>query len=142
MVIGDAGNERMEEVDLVPKGASGLNFGWPCFEGTLRFDALASCDRPVAPLLEVRRANGVCALIGGVVVRDPRLSNLAGRYVYGDFCTGKITAVAIEDGRIAASDDLGLVVPELASFGVDGIRRVYVMSLSGEVYRIDPRTSS
>lgn len=137
--IGDAGNARMEEIDLVPKGAAGLNFGWPCFEGTLRFDPLASCARPIAPLLEIPREDGVCALIGGVVARDPRLPALDGRYLYGDFCSGKITAIAVEDGHVTASGDLGLVVPELTGFGVDGRGRMYVMSLSGDVYRLDPK---
>jgi hypothetical protein len=129
----------MEEIDFVPKGAAGLNFGWPCFEGTLRFDPLASCDRPVAPLLEIPRESGVCALIGGVVARDPRLPALDGRYLYGDFCTGEITAIAVENGEVTASGDLGLVVPELTGFGVDGRGRVYVMSLAGDVFRLDPR---
>ena len=137
--IGDAGNERREEVDLVPRGTAGLNFGWPCLEGTLPFDGTTSCDKPVAPLLEVPRENGVCALIGGVVPRDSRLPDLAGRYLYGEFCTGKITAVTVQDGRVASSEDVGLVVPQLSSFGVDGSGRVYAMSLSGEVYRLDPK---
>ena len=137
--VGDAGNERREEVDLIPRGASGLNFGWPCLEGTLPFDSTAVCAQPTAPLLEVPRANGVCALIGGVVPRDPRLPELVGRYLYGDFCTGKITAIVVEDGRVESSEDIGLVVPELTSFGVDGIGRTYVMSLRGGVYRLDPK---
>ncbi len=58
---------------------------------------------------------------------------------YGDFCSGRITAVAVEDGRVTATGDLGLVVPELTSFGVDGLDRIYVMSLRGDVYRLDPR---
>jgi hypothetical protein len=93
----------------------------------------------VAPLLEVPRENGVCALIGWVVPRDPRLPDLVGRYLYGDFCTGKLTAVVVENGRVAMSEGLGLAVPQLTSFGVDGVGRVYAMSLSGEVYRLDPK---
>jgi len=66
----------------------------------------------------------------------PRLS---GRYLYGDLCTGVITALAAVGGRVIDSSELGIVVPELSSFGVDGLRRVYVMSLRGDVYRLDPR---
>jgi hypothetical protein len=77
-------------------------------------------------------------VIGGVVSRDPRLPALAGRYVYGDFCSGKVSVVSVEDGRVVAKDDLGLIVPELTSFGVDGIGRMYAMSLAGAIYRIDP----
>jgi glucose/arabinose dehydrogenase len=139
MFVSDAGNERREEIDLVARGQSGLNFGWPCFEGTLPFDASAACVGAVAPLLDYPRAGGSCAVIGGVVVRDTRLTALAGRYLYGDFCAGRITAVGVENGRVTSSGDLGLVVPELTSFGVDGAGRVYVMSLRGDVYRLDPR---
>ncbi len=141
MYVGEAGNERREEIDLVQPGASGLNFGWPCFEGTLPFDSEATCPQVVPPLVEIPRENGVCAVIGGVVVRDPRLPALEGRYVYGDFCKGTITAIAVEGGRVTASDDLGLFVPQLSSFGVDGVGRVYVTTLDGPVYRLDPKPS-
>jgi glucose/arabinose dehydrogenase len=141
MFIGDAGAERREEIDLAPRGSAGLNFGWPCFEGTLAFDSTRTCPGAVPPLLDYPRADGACAVIGGLVIRDPRLPALAGRYVYGDFCSGKITWVAVEDGRVVSTGDLGLVVPELTSFGVDGLARVYVMSLGGDVFRIDPKSA-
>jgi glucose/arabinose dehydrogenase len=139
MYIGDAGNARREEVDLVPRGRSGLNFGWPCFEGTLAFDEKAVCDSPVPPLLEYPREGDACAVIGGVVVRDRRLADLVDRYLYSDFCSGKITAIVVDNGQVTSSGDLGLVVPQLTSFGVDALDRVYVLSLTGEVYRLDPK---
>jgi hypothetical protein len=64
---------------------------------------------------------------------------LAGRYLYGDLCAGNVTAILVENDRISASGNLGLTVPELTSFGVDGLGRVYVMSLQGGVYRLDPK---
>ena len=138
LIVGDVGSTSREEINVIPRGASGLNFGWPCFEGTLVVDSTTTCVRPVSPLLEIPRENGVCALIGGVVSRDPRIPALTGRYLYGDLCSGEITTIAIEGGAVTASGLLGLVVPGLTSFGVDGLRRVYVMSGSGEVYRLDP----
>ena len=139
MFVADAGNARREEIDFTPRGESGVNFGWPCFEGSLPFDPTATCERAEPPLLDYARADGACAVIGGVVARDPRMPLLAGRYLYGDFCSGKITALTVEGGRVTGSDGLGLIVPELTSFGVDATRQVYVMSLSGDVYRMDPR---
>ncbi|CAN5276755.1 PQQ-dependent sugar dehydrogenase [soil metagenome] len=137
MIIADVGSTSREELDLVPPGASGLNFGWPCFEGSLVFDAGSVCERPVGPLLEFPRANGVCAVIGGVVTRDERIPALAGRYLYGDLCTGKMTAISIQADRVTAADDLGLELASLTSFGVDGFGRVYLTSADG-VYRLDP----
>ena len=111
MFVADAGNARREEIDFAPRGESGVNFGWPCFEGSLRFDPAATCERATPPLLDYPRADEACAVIGGVVARDPRIPVLAGRYLYGDFCSGKITALTVERGRVTASDGLGLVVP-------------------------------
>ena len=93
-------------------------------------------------MLEYARDGSNCAVIGGVVVRDGRLPALAGRYLYGDFCTGRITSVAVTNGTATTSGDLGLAVPELTSFGVDGLDRIYVMSLSGDVFRLDPKPST
>ena len=138
MILADVGSTSHEELDVVSPGASGLNFGWPCFEGTLVFDASASCEHPVAPVLEWPRENGLCAVIGGVVVRDERIPALDERYVYGDFCAGTITAVALEDGKVTGSGDLGVSVPGLTSFGVDGTDRVYATTADGAVYRLDP----
>jgi glucose/arabinose dehydrogenase len=136
--VGDVGSTSREEVNLVPRGGSGLNFGWPCFEGTLVFDAGTTCERPVFPLLERPTSDAGCALIGGVVARDGRLPDLAGRYLYGDLCAGTITALATDGRVVTASDELGLSVPLLTSFGVDAAGRTYVTSGAGPVYRLDP----
>jgi glucose/arabinose dehydrogenase len=138
MVIGDVGYGSREELDLIPAGTSGQNFGWPCLEGTLPFDATAHCENPVAPILDVSHGTGACSIIAGVVVRDPRLPTLAGRFLFGDYCTGVLEAAEIEGGKVVDSTPLGLTVPELSSFGVDGLGRVYVTSTDGPVYRLDP----
>jgi glucose/arabinose dehydrogenase len=141
LYVGDAGNARREEVDLASTQRPGLNFGWPCFEGTLPFDTTRTCDGATRPLLDYPRAGADCAVIGGVVERDPRIAALAGRYLYGDFCAGTITAIAVENGKVTTSGDLGVTVPELTSFGVDALARVYALSLTGDVYRLDPKAS-
>jgi len=138
MLIGDVGFGQREELDVIPAGTSGQNFGWPCFEGTVPLDGSARCDTPVAPILESPHGPGDCSIIAGVVVRDPRLPSLAGRFLFGDYCTGTIEAVEVVGGQVVDRDALGLIVPELSSFGVDGAGRVYVSSTAGPVYRLDP----
>jgi glucose/arabinose dehydrogenase len=140
LYLGDAGNARREEIDFDSIRKPGLNFGWPCFEGTLPFDATVMCAGATPPLLDYARTGPDCAVIGGVVARDPRIPVLTGRYLYGDFCAGTITAIAVEDGRVTASGTLGVVVPDLTSFGVDGSGRVYALSLTGDVFRLDPKS--
>ena len=45
------------------------------------------------------RSGGECSVTGGVVVRDPQLPALAGRYVYGDYCVGRIRSFRERGGR-------------------------------------------
>lgn len=142
MYIGDVGAGAREEIDLVPAGGKGMNFGWPCLEGSEPFDRSASCLTPVAPTIEISHETGACSVTGGVVVRDARLPALAGLYLYGDFCTGRVVAATIEGGRVVDSDDLGLEIPQHASFGVDGLGRVHIVSTAGGVYLLDPAVTS
>jgi len=135
----DVGSTSREEINVVPNRGRGVNFGWPCFEGTVVFDMSAMCQRAMAPLFDYPRKDGDCAVVGGVVVRDERLPALVGRYLYGDLCAGTVTALLVENGRVAATGRLGVSLPELTSFGVDGTGRVYLMSLGGGVYRLDPK---
>jgi glucose/arabinose dehydrogenase len=140
LLVADVGSTAREEVNLVRRGESGQNFGWPCFEGAAVVDETASCEDPVAPAFDFPRADGVCAVIGGVVVRDPRIGALQGRYLYGDLCAGTVTAVTFADRALDRSDVLELPqVRGLSSFGVDGRGRVYVTSTRGDVFRLDPR---
>jgi glucose/arabinose dehydrogenase/uncharacterized cupredoxin-like copper-binding protein len=138
MIIGDVGSTSREELDVIRAGTSGQDFGWPCLEGSVVFDATETCPKPVSPALEIPHDDGVCALVGGVVVHDPRFPVLAGRFLYGDLCNGNIHAVAMSSGRVTANDPLGLEVPSLTSFGVDALGRVYLTAGSGDVFRLDP----
>ncbi|HYF25655.1 MAG TPA: PQQ-dependent sugar dehydrogenase [Baekduia sp.] len=137
LVIGDVGQNAVEEIDFVRRGAGrGANFGWRPFEGTRRnFDEPARGHVP--PVIEKTHDDGWCSITGGYVVRDPGVPALRGRYVYGDFCQGVLRSARLRPGE--ASDDRALRlrrIESLASFGEDAAGRVYVVSLSGPVYRL------
>ena len=140
LTIGDVGQNAVEEIDFVPRGAGrGANFGWRPFEGSRRnFDEPAAGHVP--PVIELSHSAGNCSVTGGHVVRDPALRALAGRYVYGDFCVGQLRSARLAPGRAIEDRALGLRrVPSLSSFGEDARGRVYVTSLNGPVYRLAPR---
>jgi glucose/arabinose dehydrogenase len=140
VTIGDVGQDRVEEIDFTRKGrARGANFGWRPWEGRRRnFDEPA--PGAVFPVLEKTHAQGWCSITGGYVVRDPRLPGLRGRYVYGDFCKGEIRAATLRLPRARGDRALGLPrIDALSSFGEDARGRVYVVSLSGPVYRLAAR---
>jgi glucose/arabinose dehydrogenase len=140
MLIGDVGLGEREEIDAAPVGRGGLNFGWPCFEGTLPFDASATCVNPVPPIWEHAHDDSSCSVIGGVVIHDPRLPTLAGRFIFGDYCTGLLSQFPVTalNAPPVKAERLDLTIPALSSFGVDGLDRVYGMSTAGNVYRLDP----
>ena len=138
LYVGDAGEGEREEIDYAAGNRGGLNFGWPCFEGTVAGPSAQTCADPVAPVYDYDHGGGRCAVIGGVVVHDPRLPSLAGRYLFGDYCDGKLHSLRIEGGKATDVTDLGLTVPTLDSFGVDGLDRIYVTATDGGVYRLDP----
>ena len=91
------------------------------------------------PILQYGRSGGECSVTGGVVVRDPRLPALAGRYVYGDYCRGQIRSFRVRNGRARGDRGHNLRVSELSSFGEDARGRVYATSLNGPVYRLRSR---
>ena len=131
-----SGQNSVEEVDFASRGdARGRNFGWSCFEGNRTFDDSRSCPGAVGPALSYGRSGGECSVTGGVVSRDPGVPDLAGRYVYGDFCAGKLRSFRIANGKATDDRALGLNVASLSSFGEDARGRVYAVSLNGPVYR-------
>jgi glucose/arabinose dehydrogenase len=141
--IGDVGDFTQEEVDHVPlKQANGSNFGWPDVEGTAQTKSDVKAKGPVvAPAYTYKRSgtpdDPVCAVTGGYVVRDPDLPSLAGRYLYGDFCDGKIRAATVKrSGSLGAVTSTALRVQSLASFAEDLDGQIYAISLNGPVYRI------
>jgi glucose/arabinose dehydrogenase len=139
--IGDVGEGALEELDVATPGELdfGPNFGWSAFEGTQRFNEDESAPGARPPVYEYP-VDDACAVTGGYVVRDPRLRSLYGRYLFGDFCQGELRSFPADPKR-GPNDEraLGLQVPALSSFGTDAAGHVYVTSLEGPVYRLDPR---
>jgi glucose/arabinose dehydrogenase len=89
--IGDVGQAAWEEIDVARRGASGLNFGWNVMEGFHCFKPSDGCDKTglTMPVAEYGHDLG-CAVIGGVVVRDPRQGRLDGGYLFGDACSDNL----------------------------------------------------
>jgi hypothetical protein len=61
---------------------------------------------------------------------------LYGRYVYGDYCKGRLIAATLRPNGARNRRALRFHVPHLSSFGEDARGRVYVVSLAGTVYRL------
>jgi glucose/arabinose dehydrogenase len=136
MVVADVGQNEVEEVSVVQR--AGTNLGWRVYEGRSRFTG-GSAPGHLPPVIERRHSAGNCSITGGFVVRDPILSSLRGRYVFGDFCRGQLESARLVGGQARSVRAHSVSVEQLSSFGVDGRRRVYATSLTGPVYRLVPR---
>ncbi len=98
--IGDVGQNKYEEVDRIPAGRGGLDFGWPCREGFHSYDPGRCGGRTMTgPLVEQCHPDAVAgcpaaraaeALIGGILYRGTRQPALLGAYLYADFLTGNV----------------------------------------------------
>jgi hypothetical protein len=90
----------------------------------------------VPPALVAQHSDGYCAIIGGYVVRDRSLPSLYGRYLFGDNCREEIQSVKLSRGGATGLRATGLSLSRTSSLGEDTRGRIYVLSLSGPVYRI------
>ncbi|MSO41258.1 MAG: glucose dehydrogenase [Solirubrobacterales bacterium] len=140
LLIGDVGEGQREEVDFRKRGKGrGANFGWPRFEGSLLRDGDISAPGAILPIHDYDHSSR-CAIIGGYVVRDKRLESLYGRYVYSDLCDGIVRSLipkasgAVNDQEVGP----GTFVDSPGSFGQGKGGRIFVASLAGPLYRLDP----
>ena len=134
--IGDVGQSAWEEVDRQPVGRGGENYGWNVMEGDHPYSGAPAPPGLVAPVYEYSHGGGGCSVTGGYVYRGEAIPDLAGAYVFGDFCIGKLEALRFADGKVREHRDLGPNVPSLSSFGEDADGELYALSLSGGVFRL------
>ena len=141
LYIADVGQNAWEEIDIVPAGEGGRNFGWNVMEGTHCFRS-ASCDESGLTLPEVDYGHDQgCSVIGGYVYRGSALPELAGRYFYADYCSGWLRSFRY-DGPGSVADHREWPVGDFGSplgFGEDAAGELYVTSQNGTVYRLERR---
>ncbi len=142
LYVADVGQNRLEEVDVVPAGQAGLNYGWDVMEGSDCFEPRTGCDRAglVVPALEYTHDDG-CSITGGFVYRGQDIPALRGHYLYADYCPGWIRSCRYAGGQATDArrwdvDNVGNVT----SFGEDGRGELYVLTSGGGVYKIVART--
>jgi glucose/arabinose dehydrogenase len=141
--IGDVGQNEWEEIDHVKRGLGGINYGWNRYEG--RHDFASDTPLPAGaqlrgPVAEYSHGEG-CSVTGGYVYRGPKIAGLSGRYVYADYCSGKLWTLSPAGGAprdaSAVVSDAG--VKSIVSFGEDASGILYVCSAEGTLYRFVSR---
>ena len=133
--VADVGQDAVEEIDVVERGG---NYGWNRLEGDRCFEPPRGCDAagPVAllaPVATYGRAQG-CSVSGGAVYRGAAVPALAGAYVYGDFCSGRVWALPadLSSGPVVIVDS----DRRITSFGADEDGELYLLAFSSPILRL------
>jgi glucose/arabinose dehydrogenase len=138
--IGDVGQERYEEIDVVAlDDGAGTNFGWVEKEGTECFRSGCATDGLTDPVLQYSHDEG-CSVTGGLVYRGPAIPEFVGHYFYADWCGGLVRSFRLSgQGQVTDqfdwTDDLA-ALGQVTSFGVDHEGELLAVNWAGELYRI------
>ena len=141
--IADVGQNEFEEINrsiAVDRrdAGRGANYGWSAFEGFERFNDDQQADGAVAPLFVYAHGGGRCSVSGGSVARGANAGDLAGWYVFGDYCSGQIwaldpTAPPTEPRVIEIAE-----LPNLVAIAEGPDRELYAVSNGGTVAQLTP----
>lgn len=134
---GDVGQGAWEEIDIIEGGG---NYGWNIMEGNHCYGTV-TCDTKslILPVLEYNHDEGDRSITGGYVYRGSDLPALSGKYVFGDFISGRIWTMDAS----APSSGLNLLADtslNVVSFAQDHSGELYVVDFGGHLFRIAPMT--
>jgi glucose/arabinose dehydrogenase len=142
MWIGDVGQNRYEEINrkLINAGSPngrGSNYGWRVLEGWHCYKPASGCSKTgkVRPVVEYSHAGGNCSVTGGYVYRGSS-APLVGKYIFADFCSGRIWSIPRGAARPASPTLLRDTGQNISSFGEGDDGELYMVSLGGTVYRV------
>ncbi|WP_373511449.1 sorbosone dehydrogenase family protein [Persicitalea sp.] len=127
---GDVGQNQIEEIDIIEKGG---NYGWRLKEADDCFNPKNNCQEPglIDPVWDYTHAKGDISITGGYVYRGTKLPGLAGKYVYGDYASGRIWALEVPSSGTAKNDLLIDKSASISAFGVDEQNELYFFDYSG-----------
>lgn len=151
LLIGDVGQDAIEEVDLMTAEDGGANFGWSIREGT---QAFKGPDNPAftPPVAEYLHGSGTRegdTVIGGIVYRGP-IEALRGQYIFGDFVRGNLwslpLASLLDDRTVPSAEftvrntdfapDAG-AISNVVSFGTDQSGNLLIVDMDGELFILE-----
>jgi glucose/arabinose dehydrogenase len=176
--VGDVGQNRREEINLMPAGELGYNFGWRPREGYIATPTgNVGGPRPtgaVDPIFDYAHSEESAGIgspgtgdrpilgrsvTGGYVYRGDDLGpNYQGKYIFGDFVSGRVFALDLaqtagfddvtdfadlEDLDLPLEELTGAIFPDgaptfdLASFGEDADGELYITTFDGRLTRLE-----
>ncbi len=135
--LADVGQGAWEEINIVRNGE---NYGWDCREGA--HDAGGTCTSAfVDPVAEYPHSNGNVSITGGHVYYGTEIAGLSGRYVFGDFASGRIWALQGDEQSGFTLEELVNTSSSISSFGVGPGGELYYSDYGGSIMRLSSGAS-
>ncbi len=152
LIIADVGQNAVEEIDRLRPADAGANFGWNLREGTQPYNGGANSASFTPPVAEYAHGTGPDqgrSVTGGYIYRG-NIEPIRNQYVFGDFVSGNVWSVpatSLVPGQTLASSAFTRLNPalvpdagtlsQISSFGLDTQGRLYIVSFSGNIFRIE-----
>ncbi len=153
--IADVGASTREELNLELAGAGGgQNYGWDVREGRGQQGwppGSGTVGSFTEPVYDYDRARGDQSITGGYVYRGSMVPELYGKYIFGDFLSGRLFVLDPDDLKAPGGVPIneaelvtpiaapGLDVRWISSFGEGANGELYIVDyLGGEVFAIVP----
>ncbi len=135
----DVGQNAYEEIDIIEKGK---NYGWNIMEGFHCYNA-PSCDTTglTMPIWEYSHSVGQ-SITGGYVYRGSKIPELIGKYIYADYVSGRIWALEYDGTGEPTNSLLKDTDLNIASFGIDRNKELYICAFDGNIYRFKEATTN
>lgn len=132
LFLADVGQNKWEEIDIIEKGG---NYGWRVMEGAHCYNPPTGCSTAglQIPIAEYDHSLG-CSITGGHVYRGTRIRELVGRYLFADYCSGRLWALTETSPDRWTMTQLLSTGLQVASFGEDPSGEIYVVDHAGGVY--------
>lgn len=136
----DVGQSAREEINVIRNAG---NYGWRCYEGFLPYNT-SGCGPAsdyIFPIHDYPRSEGI-SVTGGYVYRGTRFPDLYGKYIYGDYGSGRTWIITHQNGS-TSNVLLQATGWSVSSFGQDRNGEMYLVryGTATQIYKLDGPTS-
>lgn len=136
LIAADVGQGKIEEIDIIEKGK---NYGWNILEGSKDYSGKKEDLKDhVLPIFEYEHDEGK-SITGGETYYGKLNPSLNGLYIYGDFISGKIWGLKINQDNTVENHELLDTDKMISSFGLDGDGEIIVVDFNGKLYKLEEK---
>jgi glucose/arabinose dehydrogenase len=140
--IADVGQNTWEEVNVAwaAQGAGkDTSFGWSAWEGNTRYNTDEPAQPHQKPVFTYKHGDAGCSISGGTRVRDPQLPAWKDWFVFGDYCSGRITAIWASGETTQKHVVVQRNVGSITAVRSTAQGKVFVLTLDGKVLQLVQR---